>query len=345
MAPRPAAKVGPPAPAVSDPSDWQTLDPGDWQEVGGVSPAAQAARSPGFLESAGNVLKGAAVGVYNDLRPHSRAEKQAAANQAVDLGVKSIQGTPEEKSFARDQLISGLPLGGTYLKAREGNYAGAAGDVAGLAALGLGAKIGADTAAGVSGAGLKGAVQGATKAVSEIPLIGHAIKIPKAAYEGYQTAVNPPRSFGPGNAPNPASPPSASIAAQMAQPVIDFYRSRAPNPGPGAPRIPNVPPEGPSFGPNRGPNPARMPPRIQIDPEATAAQGAPNGPAQPAFSWAEMNRMVHARAHEMELPGSPAGTNGHPNLSEIAKKVYGVKSWGNLSVDQMNEVLNSLTGQ
>lgn len=52
----------------------------------------------------------------------------------------------------------------------------------------------------------------------------------------------------------------------------------------------------------------------------------------------EMNRMAHARAQEFHLPGSPAGKNGHPQLSQAARSIFGVKSWSDLGVDQMKSV-------
>ena len=52
----------------------------------------------------------------------------------------------------------------------------------------------------------------------------------------------------------------------------------------------------------------------------------------------EMNRLIHARAQELELADSPAGKNGHTVLSKTAKEVYGVKSFSDLTVEQMKEL-------
>ena len=52
----------------------------------------------------------------------------------------------------------------------------------------------------------------------------------------------------------------------------------------------------------------------------------------------EMNRMAHARAQELDLPGSPAGRNAHHLLSNAARILYGVNSWSLLDVDQMKQV-------
>lgn len=56
----------------------------------------------------------------------------------------------------------------------------------------------------------------------------------------------------------------------------------------------------------------------------------------------ELNRMAHARAQELELPGSPAGRNGHKQLSFVAKVVFGVKSWSDLDEGQMRGVVDFL---
>lgn len=52
----------------------------------------------------------------------------------------------------------------------------------------------------------------------------------------------------------------------------------------------------------------------------------------------EMNRMAHARAQELDLPGSPAGRNGHQLLSNAARSVYGVNSWSALDVGRMKAI-------
>ena len=56
----------------------------------------------------------------------------------------------------------------------------------------------------------------------------------------------------------------------------------------------------------------------------------------------ELTRMVHARAQELDIPGSPAGRNGHPQLSFAAKHNYGVKSWNDLNVHQMRAIYDFL---
>ncbi len=61
----------------------------------------------------------------------------------------------------------------------------------------------------------------------------------------------------------------------------------------------------------------------------------------PPIGRFELNRMAHARAQELELPGSPAGQNGHKQLSFVAKINYGVR-WSDLNVDQMKAIYDHL---
>jgi hypothetical protein len=52
----------------------------------------------------------------------------------------------------------------------------------------------------------------------------------------------------------------------------------------------------------------------------------------------EMNRMAHARAQELNLPGSPAGRNGHRLLSHAALAHFGRPSWSHLTVNEMRAI-------
>lgn len=56
----------------------------------------------------------------------------------------------------------------------------------------------------------------------------------------------------------------------------------------------------------------------------------------------ELNRMIHARAQEFALLGSPAGSNGHPQLSLSARSNFGVGSLSQLTVDQMRKLYDFL---
>jgi hypothetical protein len=56
----------------------------------------------------------------------------------------------------------------------------------------------------------------------------------------------------------------------------------------------------------------------------------------------ELNRMIHARAQELHLPGSPSGQSGHPQLHRTAQSVFGVKSFSDLSIEQMRKLYDHL---
>ena len=62
----------------------------------------------------------------------------------------------------------------------------------------------------------------------------------------------------------------------------------------------------------------------------------------PEISHLEMTRLIHARAQELNLPGSPAGRSAHPQLSLAAKVHFGKKSFSELSVDQMKTLYHYL---
>lgn len=64
-------------------------------------------------------------------------------------------------------------------------------------------------------------------------------------------------------------------------------------------------------------------------------------PLKPADKF-ELNRMIHARAQELELPGSPAGKNGHPALSSAAKIHFGVGSFSHLNATQIRKLYDFL---
>ena len=92
--------------------------------------------------------------------------------------------------------------------------------------------------------------------------------------------------------------------------------------------------------------PVQVEPGDQLPPNVLApihpTEGATNLTPLAPIDKFEMNRMAHARAQELNLPGSPAGKSGHPNLSAMAKKKFGVNSWADLSVDQMRQVYDEL---
>lgn len=145
---------------------------------------------------------------------------------------------------------------------------------------------------------------------------------------GPQTAPVPPVIFNkaPTAAPLPTVPPVAWHTPEPATPL---------------PTIPPVP--GPNrFAPSAQPIPQTAPiPPVQFNNRFASpeAEGESLPGIQPLSKF-EMNRMAHARAQEMNLPGSPAKTSGHPQLSQAAKDVYGVGSWSDLSTEQMKSIHN-----
>lgn len=56
----------------------------------------------------------------------------------------------------------------------------------------------------------------------------------------------------------------------------------------------------------------------------------------------ELNRMIHARAQELPLLGSPAGVNGHHQLSWAAKVHFGKKSFSELDLREMRSLYDFL---
>lgn len=58
----------------------------------------------------------------------------------------------------------------------------------------------------------------------------------------------------------------------------------------------------------------------------------------PPLEKFEMNRMAHARAQELHLPGSPKGKSGHDQLSWAARANFQVDSWSKLEPEQMKQV-------
>lgn len=74
-------------------------------------------------------------------------------------------------------------------------------------------------------------------------------------------------------------------------------------------------------------------------PEVRAASGEEK--VKPIDKF-ELNRMIHARAQELALHGSPAGKNGHPQLSLSARSHFGVGSLSQLTTDQMRKLYDFL---
>jgi hypothetical protein len=64
-------------------------------------------------------------------------------------------------------------------------------------------------------------------------------------------------------------------------------------------------------------------------------------PLKPVTKF-ELNRMLHARAQELNLPGSPAGKSGHPQLHNAARSAFGVNSVADLDVARMQKLYEFL---
>ena len=61
-------------------------------------------------------------------------------------------------------------------------------------------------------------------------------------------------------------------------------------------------------------------------------------PLETPMSKMEINRAIHARVQEWDLPGSPAGQKAPGMLSKVAQSNYGTKNFWALSPDQMMEI-------
>lgn len=126
-------------------------------------------KGEGFLESAWNGAKGMAMMVPSTVMEAGRnvihtlssppgsgqAEYDAKIKQMRDVAAKAKGGDKE----SRDRMIAGVPGGSTAIKVREGNYAGAAGDLAAPVVLGLAAKGGSAFAESDAAAALKAGIK------------------------------------------------------------------------------------------------------------------------------------------------------------------------------------------
>lgn len=173
-----------------------------------------------------------------------------------------------------------------------------------------------------------------------------------------------------GGQPNPSFQPSVRSTPGFVPPVpssetigvsSDLPSGRVPGPAP-LPVPPVLPtraapawqdiqlnprPSMPDVDPIRGPLPSgRDPNSIFRSGSIQPVEGGPV-PIQPLppIDKFEMNRMIHARAQEIDLPGSPAGKNAHPQLSLAAQSNYGAKSFADLTVDQMRKIYDYLSTQ
>lgn len=62
----------------------------------------------------------------------------------------------------------------------------------------------------------------------------------------------------------------------------------------------------------------------------------------PPIDKFELSRMSHARAQELNLPGSPPGKSGHKLLHYAAMSHFKKTHWSDLTVGEMRKVYDFL---
>ncbi len=151
-------------------------------------------QNEGFLDSVWNVVKSPVAIVQSLINGDYAKEGSDQYKRAQEL---QANGTPEQRrEFAKEIILKNIPGASTIYKATHGNVAGAAGDVAGMAALGGIAK-GAEKTADAAGA-IKQVVtnpevaRAALEVIPKGPAIGRLIDKVKAVREAAQGAAPPP---------------------------------------------------------------------------------------------------------------------------------------------------------
>jgi len=174
MAPR---TVNPKATAAFDPDAFMA-------QRSDVPDPGKQLRNEGFVESAWNMITSPLSVVKDALMPHSLAERRKFAEATVNRVADVMQsGTPEQKQALKDEMLMHFPLfGSTAYKVKEGNIAGAAGDIAGMAAL-AGLAKGTATAADVVPATVA-----RVKAVAVLPEVRAAAKQVTGIGQAYKIA-------------------------------------------------------------------------------------------------------------------------------------------------------------
>lgn len=258
-------------------------------------------RDKGFFESAWDVVKSVPAAAVEMLTPHSRAEKEAQIQKALqfaDRFVSAHQGGDEAaKKAANDELMLALPGGSTIYKAKEGNYAGAAGDIAGMAVLGGVAKAAAnpaETAATVRTArrATSGFGEGFKESISKAPpskpgqIVGRIV----GGVVGHKTIGGLEGSAGGGYAGGeigsrlPAVP--SAVRAGIGKAILRLQQENLPErPAPAWQRIAGIPENAPSPLADLS---AQLQAAIdEMNARALERQGpaAPPPPARPAPAW------------------------------------------------------------
>ena len=225
-----------------------------------------------------------------------------------------------------------------------------------------------------SAAGLRGAAGAGYDAIKQIPMVGKIIRIPEAIYKGYKAGAgglteeelssplgyktSPGQKMGVPDIPlgykTPMgqkltpTPEKYEFPSYLNAPAPDIIKGRPIT----TQRMPWSPPTATSLPPledlNR-PLGYKMPPGQKMtpldkpemaggtpEPVPTAEQAAAmkETPFKPV-DWPEMNRMIHATATDVELPGSPPGVKpGKGQISGLAQQMF-KKSYRSLTPDEM----------
>lgn len=227
---------------------------------------------------------------------------------------------------------------------------------------------GGEMAGGAIGAmapGVRGAVKGGIKGLRDYQATQRVGRVETPVWEGMPapTATPFPEPIGPipqpqfqtRSAPLPVAPRApawmnspdiqTNIPDLSPIPQTSFPSGRTPGPAAPSQNIPRQP-----VWERNTLIPAAQPSTSPLSPVAQPASAAipPVGESMtqpkplPPIDKFEMNRMAHARAQELDLPGSPSGKSGHSHLSAIAKKKFGVDSWSKLSTEQMRQIHDEL---
>jgi hypothetical protein len=205
-----------PAPAPAAPSAAAPLTITNFEPYQAPTPPASitdALKHEDFLHSAWNAL----ISPFTATKSILTGEYGQATHQQLQQAAQlQKSGTPEEKrAFARDVLLQNIPFASTIYKAFQGNLPGAAGDVAGFAAIPVAAKV-LPAAGGAIKTGVGAAVDAARSPVTSdvlgvvSPRAANALRVFRRganAVESVQEAIaaGTPAAEAPAATPTPAA--------------------------------------------------------------------------------------------------------------------------------------------
>lgn len=288
----------PPANAPSGPIDYAALA----KEHGatGYTPAPTLMdhlKDEGFLDSAWGALKGT-IGTIKDM---FTGEYNHRANEMIRRYHElEKSGTPEERrQFAKEGLLQSIPFASTAYKLSQGNVTGAAGDLAGMAALPI-AVEGIPRVAGAARTAarvvtnpevVKAGVTVLPKGPAMVKLYDAAQKVrADAALERakLERQGHPPPDRAPLWQGNPEPPPQSAPSFSSAQPPMgmDIEGNMRPGPLPSGRRV------GPAPPPN-------------APPAAIARQPAWRGLPQPEAQPLPDVRPIATELPSGRIPGQP----------------------------------------